>query len=167
MDTSIKQDADSSQQCAGYAAEEGLEGLDCMAVINRDDCQAAESVEKLEAAVFEKQMQGMGYSGGDLAKIKDRCGVDKLVARLHTRFLQLVKTEWKTNTKASLEQKQRGTKAQLLGLGTRPQDLKLEQVLAYAACQPWVRADDTVHAWPQHSACHHAMQVLYVRAAVH
>lgn len=84
---------------------------------------------------MEKQLQGLGFSDNDLAKIKNRCGVDKLVARLHTRFLQLVKTEWKTNTRASLQQKQQETQTQLQSLGRKPEDLSLGQVLAHAAGQ--------------------------------
>ena len=106
-----------------------------MAVISQDDCQASQSVERHEAAIFDKQLQGLGYSKNDLARIKDRCGIDKLVARLHTRFRQLVKHEWTHNSIDSLEQQQRETLTQLHGLGTKPQLLDLEQVLAYAADQ--------------------------------
>ena len=113
-----------------------LNGLDCMAVINRDDmAQPVDTAVTDETAKFGSHLQGLNFSPADAAMILDRCGIEKLVARLHTKFLGFVKREWKDNTMSGIMDRVQAAEEELRALGTPSGNLDADQVMQHAACQ--------------------------------
>ena len=129
---------------AGRPEEPDLHSLDCMAVINNNSLGTAglvstaaiEGAASPEAAFFNAKLQsltGFGASPPNLTKILGRCGVDNLIARLHTKFLEFVGSEWKTSTIASLDARKAAADDDLQALGAVLDSLTTDRVLAHAS----------------------------------
>lgn len=101
-----------------------------MAVINRDDADhATTKIESHEAAIFGRRLQELKLDSKDLARIQDRCGIDKLNERLHSRFLDFVKGDWKQNSLIRLSDVYRKDNIALQALGVKPAEVSVAAIL--------------------------------------
>ena len=116
-----------------------------MAVINNNDAispvepvnVASGAAVSAEAAFFNAKLQSLNYetTPPNLEKILSRCGVDNLIARLHTRFLQFVGSDWKKSTMASLDARAAEARDGLQALGAVPSTLSIDHVLQHACTE--------------------------------
>ena len=118
-----------------------------MAVINSDSQSLAAALGNLslgssdhaaavaenEARKFAAELQRQNYDAGNAAKIQERCGIDKLAAKLHTRFLDFVGHQWKDSTLARLRDRKQQAHQKLQALGALPEQLSLEEVVQHVS----------------------------------
>ena len=86
-----------------------------------------------EAKKFAAGLQRQNYNAGNAAKIQERCGIDKLAAKLHTRFLDFVGHQWKDSTLTSLRDRKQQAQQKLHALGALPEQLSLEEVVQHVS----------------------------------
>lgn len=101
--------------------------------------QAAAYETETFAHQLEQRRNNLGFPQAaltdTLARVMSRCGVDKLIARLYTRFLEHVQHTWRAGTKANLNQKILEARGKYEDLGCEARLLTMENVLLRASSQ--------------------------------
>lgn len=114
--------------------------MDCIAVINRPHpSYQFDAAETYEASSFSTMQQRYlkKHPSVSIEVIWNRCGIDKLISRMHRRFLSFAKESWQKDTLQDLTQTASLARNDLAILGLAPEHIQgcTDKLLMQASAQ--------------------------------